>query len=162
MIPFERLNLNQKEEYEGYLAHLGDHGCEYSFVNKFLWGRQKAAFLNGYLVVFAQFDRKSIYLFPIGTGDLKPVLDAIIHDARARGIPCYISGMNKADCELVETLYPDDTVVRDKSVLSFTPALCASMQAALCTKYLVGRPVESGKIYYFDLLNQEFEMIPLV
>ena len=64
--------------------------------------------------------------------------------------------------KLVEKLYPEDTVVRDKSVLSFTPALCASMQAALCIKYLAGRPVETGKIYYFDLLNQEFETIPMV
>lgn len=63
--------------------------------------------------------------------------------------------------KLVEKLYPEDTVVRDKSVLSFTPALCASMQAALCVKYLAGRPVETGKIYYFDLLNQEFETIPM-
>jgi molybdopterin/thiamine biosynthesis adenylyltransferase len=64
--------------------------------------------------------------------------------------------------KLVEKLYPEDTVVRDKSVLSFTPALCASMQAALSIKYLAGRPVETGRIYYFDLLNQEFETIPMV
>ena len=64
--------------------------------------------------------------------------------------------------KLIETLYPEDTVVRDKSVLSFTPALCASMQASLCVKYLTGRPVGSGTIYYFDLLNQEFETIPMV
>lgn len=64
--------------------------------------------------------------------------------------------------KLVEKLYPEDTVVRDKSVLSFTPALCASMQAALCVQYLAGRPVETGKIYYFDLLNQEFETIPMI
>ena len=64
--------------------------------------------------------------------------------------------------KLIETLYPEDTVVRDKSVLSFTPALCASMQASLCIKYLTGRPVETGTIYYFDLLNQEFETIPMV
>lgn len=64
--------------------------------------------------------------------------------------------------KLIEKLYPEDTVVRDKSVLSFTPALCASMQAALCVKYLAGRPVETGKIYYFDLLNQEFETIAMV
>ena len=63
---------------------------------------------------------------------------------------------------LVEKLYPEDTVVRDKSVLSFTPALCASIQSALGIKYLTGRPVETGKIYYFDLLNQEFETIPMV
>jgi len=64
--------------------------------------------------------------------------------------------------KLVEKLYPEDTVVRDKSVLSFTPALCAAIQAALCVKYLTGRPVETGKIFYFDLLDQEFEAIPMV
>ena len=61
---------------------------------------------------------------------------------------------------LVELLYPEDTVLRDKSVLSFAPALCAAMQTALCVKLLVGRPVETGTVYYFDLLNQEFEAIP--
>ena len=63
---------------------------------------------------------------------------------------------------LIDTLYPENITIRDKSVLSFTPSLCASMQAALCIKLLVGRPVETGTIYYFDLLNQEFETIPMV
>ncbi len=63
---------------------------------------------------------------------------------------------------LIETLYPEETVLTDKSVLSFTPALCASMQTSLCVKLLAGRPVDSGTIYYFDLLNQEFETIPMV
>jgi molybdopterin/thiamine biosynthesis adenylyltransferase len=63
---------------------------------------------------------------------------------------------------LIDTLYPEEIEIRDKSVLSFTPALCASMQAALCVKLLTGRDVETGKIYYFDLLNQEFETISMV
>lgn len=62
---------------------------------------------------------------------------------------------------LIERLYPEEIALPDKSVLSFTPALCASMQTALCVKLLVGRPVETGTIYYFDLLNQEFETIPM-
>lgn len=62
---------------------------------------------------------------------------------------------------LITKLFPEDVELRDKSVLSFTPALCASMQTALCIKLLVGRSVESGTIYYFDLLNQEFETIPM-
>ena len=62
---------------------------------------------------------------------------------------------------LVELLFPQDVVIRDKSVLSFTPALCASMQVSLCVKYLTGRAVQHGTVYYFDLLNQEFETIPL-
>lgn len=65
------------------------------------------------------------------------------------------------DC-LMETLYPEDMILKDKSVLSFTPALCASMQVSLCVKLLTGRHVETGTIYYFDLLNQEFETIPMV
>ena len=63
---------------------------------------------------------------------------------------------------LIGKLFPEEVDIRDKSVLSFTPALCASMQAALCAKLLVGRPVETGCIYYLDLLNQEYETIPMV
>ena len=62
---------------------------------------------------------------------------------------------------LVALLFPQDVVIGDKSVLSFTPALCASMQVSLCIKHLTGRAVQHGTIYYFDLLNQEFETIPL-
>lgn len=63
---------------------------------------------------------------------------------------------------LMETLYPENIILADKSVLSFTPALCASIQVSLCVKLLTGRAVETGTIYYFDLLNQEFETIPMV
>ena len=61
---------------------------------------------------------------------------------------------------LVDKLYPKGSVLKNKSVLSFTPALCASMQVSLCVKLLLGRPVETGTVFYFDLLNQEFETIP--
>ncbi len=63
---------------------------------------------------------------------------------------------------LIEKLYPEDPVIQEKSVLSFTPALCASVQAALCIKLLTGRHTENSKIYYFDLLNQEFSSIPVI
>ena len=63
---------------------------------------------------------------------------------------------------LIELLYPEGTILRDKSVLSFTPALCASLQVSLCVKLLTGRPVETGTIYHFDLLNLELESIPIV
>ena len=62
---------------------------------------------------------------------------------------------------LIETLFPEDVKIQDKSVLSFTPAMCASMQTSLCVKLLTGRPIETGTVYYFDLLNQEFECIPM-
>ena len=62
---------------------------------------------------------------------------------------------------LIEKIYPEGSAFKDKSSLSFTPGLCASMQTALCVKLLVGRPVQTGTIFYFDMLEQEFESIPL-
>ena len=106
MISFEKLDLHRKDAYNTYLQNCGERGCEYSFTNLFLWGRQKAAFVDGHLAFFSQFNRRSVYPFPIGSGDLKNTLDAIIHDAHARGIPCYLSSMTEDDCRLLEQLYP--------------------------------------------------------
>ena len=63
---------------------------------------------------------------------------------------------------LIGRLFPQETEISDKSVLSFTPALCASVQTALAVKLLVGRPVRTGSVYHFDLLDQEFDTIPMV
>ena len=63
---------------------------------------------------------------------------------------------------LIEKLFGAEPEITDKSVLSFTPALCAAAQCALCVKLLCGRDVQSGHIYYFDLLNMEFETIPML
>ena len=71
------------------------------------------------------------------------------------------AGISMPGDGLIHKLFPEEITIRDKSVLSFTPALCASMQTSLCVKLLAGRPVETGTVYYFDLLNQEFESIPM-
>lgn len=63
--------------------------------------------------------------------------------------------------DLIGILYPEGTVLKDKSVLSFTPALCASLQASLCVRLLTGRPVDTGRLYHFDLLEMEFEAFSL-
>ena len=56
---------------------------------------------------------------------------------------------------LMEKLYPEDVQTENKSVLSFTPALCASVQTALCIKWLTGRPVQSGVLHCWDLLWED-------
>lgn len=106
MIDFQRFDLAQKEKYDQYLMNSGERGCEYSFANLNLWGRQRCAFVEGFLVLFSQFERRSVYPFPVGKGDIKPVLDAIIQDARERGIVCRLSGLTAANCMTLEELYP--------------------------------------------------------
>ena len=106
MIDFQPLTLQNREEYTRCLRYGGERGCEYSFVNLYLWGRQKAAMVHGHLVVFSQFSRRSVYLFPVGQGDKKPVLEAIVADARERGITCRLNGVTQEDYALLEQLYP--------------------------------------------------------
>lgn len=106
MIPFHSLDIQNKAAYDAYLMHCGARGCEYNFANLYLWGRQRAAFYKDSLVFFSQFNRKSVYLFPLTHGDLKPALEAIIHDARTRDIPCRLTGLMQSDCERLEQLFP--------------------------------------------------------
>ena len=105
MIDFKPLEFSQKAEYDKLLADSGERGCEYNFANLYLFGRQKIAFHEGNLAFFSQFNRKSVYAFPLGE-NLKPTLDAIIHDAKVRGIPCRLTSLSQDDCALLEKLYP--------------------------------------------------------
>ena len=106
-IPFRVITPADRAQYEDLLATEGERGCEYSFANLYLWGRQSIAFLHGHALLFSQFNRRTVYPFPIGAGDKKAALDAIIADAAARGIPCRITGLGESDRELIQSLYPN-------------------------------------------------------
>lgn len=61
--------------------------------------------------------------------------------------------------DLLETLYPKDAVTVGKSALSFTPALCAAMQASLCIRWLTGRKPQTGIVHLADLLSDDYEQV---
>ena len=105
MLDFQKIRPEMRAEYEQYLLPLGK-SCEYAFTNLCIWGRQRAAIVGGHLVLFSLFDRRAVYPFPAGRGEIKPVLDAIMHDAQMRGIPCCITGLSRENIELLEQLYP--------------------------------------------------------
>ena len=106
MINFQPITLDKKEMYQHYLLDGKSRGCEYSFANLFFWGRQRAAVVQDYLVLFSQYNRRSVYPFPVGTGDKREVLEALMEDACQRGIPCRFTGLDQEDMELVEQLFP--------------------------------------------------------
>ncbi len=105
MLNFEKITPDKREEYAHYLLPL-EKSCEYSFTNLCIWGRQRATVLDGYLVFFSQFDRRAVYPFPAGTGEIRPILEAIIHDAQLRGIPCCITGLSRENMDTLEQYFP--------------------------------------------------------
>lgn len=112
MIEFHKMKLAEKEEYEKILFACETRGCEYSFANLYLWGKQQVAFLHGCVAFFSHFYGRTVYPYPIGNGDKKKVMEAILQDAGKRGIPCRITGMTDADREELETLFPGKFILR--------------------------------------------------
>ena len=106
MIDFKPISIDDKRIYENYLWGEGVRGCEFSFANLYLWGRQNIAFIQDQIALFSQFNRRSVYPYPLGGQDKKAVIDAIISDAAARGIPCRITGICSDDRCVLEALYP--------------------------------------------------------
>ncbi len=107
MIDFHRVCLDDKARYEEYLSGMPERGCEYSFANLFLWGRQEIAFIHDCAVLFSHFSGRSVYPFPIGPGDRRAAVEAVLEDARQRGIPCRITGLTAADLQKLESWFPD-------------------------------------------------------
>ena len=106
MIAFERFHLRDKETYDRFLLRHGCKGCEYNFANLYMWGRQNAAVVGQNLAFFSEFSGKSLYLFPIGDGDILETLELLMADARERSIAFRLTGLSASDRELLERAYP--------------------------------------------------------
>jgi len=112
MIAFHRACAQDKAQYEEYLLSAPERGCEYSFANKVLWGRQEIAFIHGCVAFFSHFYGKTVYSYPIGGGDRRAVLEDIIADSRERGIPCRITGITENDKTELESWFPERFSIR--------------------------------------------------
>lgn len=105
-IDFRPITTEDKQVYEKFLAKSGVRGCEFSFANLYLWGRQSISVGEDSIFIFSQFNRRSVYPFPLFDRDPRGALEAIIADARERGIACRISGITEEGREVLESLYP--------------------------------------------------------
>ena len=107
MIPFERLSFEHKPEIDAMLAHASHRGCAFSFANLYIWGRQYAARVGEDLLLFSHFGGKTMYPYPVCPGDPRPAIELLMADARERGIPFRLTGLNTQDVEDLQRWYPD-------------------------------------------------------
>ena len=110
MIEFKPISLEDKSLYESYLMDGKERGCEYSFSNLYLWGQQNATILHGHMVLMSRFNNITVYPHPVGTGDVKEAMDAIMADAKERNLPLIITGMCRESQKNLEELYPGEFV----------------------------------------------------
>ena len=157
MIDFHKPLTREKEAYEAVLFSCPPRGCEYSFANLKLWGLQNVAFLNGCVALFSHFYGRSVYPYPIGSGDKKATIEAILHDAKTRGIPCRITGMTDADREELEALFPDRFTFRsDRDTSDYVYAIDDLAD-------LKGRKFQKKRnhVNKFRSLHPDYRVVPL-
>ena len=106
IIEFTPVTPDIKQLYLSFLSGETQRGCEFTFANLCLWGQQNYAVVKDHFLLFSKFSSRTIYPYPLGKGDKKAVLDLIIADAKAKGIPCCISGLGTKAKQTLEELYP--------------------------------------------------------
>lgn len=112
MLDFKPTKVTDKEKYEAYLALSSQRGCNFSFANVYLWGEQKLCEFEGCMLTFSRFGKHFVYPYPLGSGDKKKCIEAIIDDAGERGIPCRFSGLLEKECAELENMFPGKFVIK--------------------------------------------------
>ncbi len=113
-------------------------------------------------------DGADLALDALDSGDARKALSDACRMRRIPLVHGAIQGWNAQvavcmpDGPAPELLCPPGMQSIDKSCLSFTPALCAAIQAAEAVKLLIGRaPSLKSRLLFADLRDMEFETIEL-
>ncbi len=111
MIEFKDVAITDKAWIDPIIKAGDGISCAQSFSNLFLWREayaQKVARINDYLVVkVGRYDNRVCYGYPVGTGDITPVITALMQDAAENGAPFVILGVQPQHQAELETLFPD-------------------------------------------------------
>lgn len=107
MINFHTMSPEEAQLYGEYMLREEERGCEYSLANLTMWGRQSVAFLHGCVALFSHYHGRSVYPFPVGPGDKVQVIRELLADAKERGIPCRIIGLNESNIRFLQEHFPD-------------------------------------------------------
>ncbi|MGI5902055.1 MAG: DUF2156 domain-containing protein [Desulfitobacteriia bacterium] len=110
MINFKKIRLEDKEWIRTLLKSADMGGCHQNFTNLFTWSGffgYRVARINDFLVVKGELeDNEKYYLYPAGTGDIKPVLESMFEDAEKSGHDFKLLGLSEDNREELSGLYP--------------------------------------------------------
>ena len=109
MISFKDIEPQDKELITSYTLNAPRRNCDLSFSNLCSWSflyNTRFAIMDGFLLLKFRANGKSVYMMPIGNGDLKKVLDALMEDARREGEPFCLLGICSGMCSELEAFMP--------------------------------------------------------
>lgn len=109
MIEFRNLTIEDKKWINQKTAEMGCPCCEYTFGNIYSYTAKmdiKVAEIYGCLVTRCIFDDDIMYCYPMGNGDRKKAVEALVNDGLSFSKPFLFFGMTRDFAEELEGNFP--------------------------------------------------------
>ncbi len=124
MIEFNPITIETKDIYTRFLSDNIERGCETSFANLYMWGFQQYAVIYNQLIIFSKYNGHYFYSYPIGEGNKKLAMEAIIEDAKERNIDLCITWLYDKAKEELQQMYPDKFIIKsDRASFDYVYAI---------------------------------------
>lgn len=109
MIQFKTVTLCDKPWVDEIVMQENSPSADYNFGNIYIWDkhyRQLIARLGDRMVTKLRYEGERSFAFPIGSGPLRPVVDALREFTDSRGYPLIIRGVTEGHMALLDEEYP--------------------------------------------------------
>lgn len=119
MLNFRPVTLDDKETIEKFTSLKNHFMCSHCFVDIFIWQLEYSTEMcvyDDFLLLKATDcdDGTIMYIAPIGQGDYKSAVEAIIKDSEERGIPFIMTSIPEEIKPEIEMLFPDKFVFTEE------------------------------------------------
>lgn len=122
-ICWKRISLSEANRYGTIAALENSSSADFAFANIYMWDEtycQLLAYVLDRAVVRVHRGNQQYYVCPIGTGPLRPVIDALHEDAEKSGVPFCLSGVTASYLAKLTEDYPDRfTVTADRNYYDY-------------------------------------------
>lgn len=108
MLDLKPIELKDKAWIDRLVAEEDSPSADFNFGNMYMWNpcfQQEVCEVNGRLVVCPRYS-EPFFAWPVGGGELKPVLDIMAAHAAAEGCPFVLRGVTAENLPQLQALYP--------------------------------------------------------
>lgn len=120
-LEFRRIELSDRDMACGLLAQSDFRGCEYTFGNNFVWRNVysiEVCFAEGLYFVKNGNGRRTRFIYPSGSGDMKTVVGLLEEYCAEKNIPLTMYANKETAQKLTET-YPNATAVFNRDISDY-------------------------------------------
>jgi len=116
LINFKQVEISDKTWIYPFLKAADSRACHLNFTNIFAWSglyNYRVAEVNDFLLVKGCFDDIDYYFYPIGTGNVLKVLEAMKQDAVESKHQFQMMGISAENMKTLNELYPGEFIFEE-------------------------------------------------